>query len=157
MDCKKCKWLKIYNYKFPDGTKTMSCEKFKKHLGFTDKKGNFKTVKAIAECELNNAPRKVEVKEEPLLKGRLIQKNSKWAVEVEEHGITSVIYTSRSYVDALDKLNLFRHRKSWIKGLCYAKKYGRWTVKLWNNKTLKYIGTYKTFLEAKKALKQTVH
>ena len=35
MDCKGCIWFKIYDFIFPDGTKTMTCEKYNKHLGFT--------------------------------------------------------------------------------------------------------------------------
>lgn len=38
MDCKECIWFKIYDFIFPDGTKTMTCEKYNKHLGFTNKK-----------------------------------------------------------------------------------------------------------------------
>lgn len=38
MNCKKCTWIKVYDFKFPDGTKTIACEKYNKHLGFTNKK-----------------------------------------------------------------------------------------------------------------------
>ncbi|MDU2266158.1 MAG: hypothetical protein E6583_07435 [Clostridium sp.] len=58
MDCKECIWFKIYDFIFPDGTKTIACEKYKKHLGFTNKKGQVKGVKAVSECEFNNYPRK---------------------------------------------------------------------------------------------------
>ena len=50
MDCKECIWFKIYDFIFPDGIKTMTCEKYNKHLGFTNKKGQVVKVKHIAEC-----------------------------------------------------------------------------------------------------------
>jgi hypothetical protein len=53
MDCKGCIWFKIYDFIFPDGTKTMTCEKYNKHLGFTSKKGQVKKVKHIDECRGN--------------------------------------------------------------------------------------------------------
>ena len=39
MTCNECKWVKIYKYKFPDNTNTVACEKYNKHLGFTNNKG----------------------------------------------------------------------------------------------------------------------
>lgn len=155
MDCKSCKWLKIYDYKFHDGTKTITCEKYNKHLGFTNKKGQVNGVSAISECEFNNYPRKIEVKKETPLTGRLVFIRNRWNVEVEENGSVNIIYSSKYKHDAMEKLELFRNRKSWITGICYARMYKSWTVKIYvKNKKFKHIGTYKTFFEAKKALRE---
>lgn len=55
----------------------------------------------------------------------------------------------------MEKLELFRNKKSWITGICYARMYKSWTVKIYiKNKKFKHIGTYKTFFEAKKALRE---
>lgn len=54
----------------------------------------------------------------------------------------------------MEKLELFRNKKSWITGICYSRAYKRWTVKIYANKKFTHIGSYKTFLEAKRALKK---
>lgn len=154
MDCKSCKWLKIYDYTFEDGTKTIACEKYKKHLGFTNKKGQVKGVKAVIECEFNNYPRKAEVKTEIPLTGRLVLIKGRWSVEVEENGSVDIIYSSKNKEKAMEKLELFRNKKSWITGICYSRAYKCWTVKIYANKKFTHIGSYKTFLEAKRALKK---
>lgn len=154
MDCKSCKWLKIYDYTFEDGTKTIACEKHKKHLGFTNKKGQVKGVKAVIECEFNNYPRKAEVKTEIPLTARLVLIKGRWSVEVEENGSVDIIYSSKNKEKAMEKLELFRNKKSWITGICYSRAYKCWTVKIYANKKFTHIGSYKTFLEAKRALKK---
>lgn len=154
MDCKSCKWLKIYDYTFEDGTKTIACEKHKKHLGFTNKKGQVKGVKAVIECEFNNYPRKAEVKTEIPLTARLVLIKGRWSVEVEENGSVDIIYSSKNKEKAMEKLELFRNKKSWITGICYSCAYKCWTVKIYANKKFTHIGSYKTFLEAKRALKK---
>lgn len=154
MDCKSCKWLKIYDYTFEDGTKTIACEKHKKHLGFTNKKGQVKGVKAVIECEFNNYPRKAEVKTEIPLTARLVLIKDRWSVEVEENGSVDIIYSSKNKEKAMEKLELFRNKKSWITGICYSRAYKCWTVKIYANKKFTHIGSYKTFLEAKRALKK---
>ena len=155
MGCNNCKWFKVYDFTFPDGTKTIACEKYKKHLGFTNKKGQVKTVKAVSECEFNNYHRKEEVKTENPLTARLVLIRGRWSVEAEENGCVNIIYSSKYKDDAMEKLELFRNRKSWITGICYARMYKSWTVKIYvKNKKFKHIGTYKTFFEAKKALRK---
>lgn len=145
---------KIYDYTFEDGTKTIACEKHKKHLGFTNKKGQVKGVKAVIECEFNNYPRKAEVKTEIPLTARLVLIKGRWSVEVEENGSVDIIYSSKNKEKAMEKLELFRNKKSWITGICYSRAYKCWTVKIYANKKFTHIGSYKTFLEAKRALKK---
>lgn len=154
MDCKSCKWLKIYDYQFEDGTKTITCEKYNRHLGFTNKKGQVKEVKAVSECEFNNYPRKLEVKTETPLTARLVLIRGRWSVEAEENGSVDIIYSSKNKEDAMEKLELFRNKKSWITGICYARAYKSWTVKIYIDRKFKHIGSYKSFLEAKRALKE---
>ena len=154
MDCKNCKWLKVYDFVFLDGTKTIACEKYKKHLGFTNKKGQVKTVKAVSDCEFNNYPRKAEVKIEIPLTARLVLIRGRWSVEAEENGSVDIIYSSKNKEKAMEKLELFRNKKSWITGICYSRAYKCWTVKIYANKKFTHIGSYKTFLEAKRALKK---
>lgn len=154
MDCKSCKWLKIYDYKFPDGSKTIACEKYNKHLGFTNKKGQVNGVKSVSECEFNNYPRKLEVKTETPLTARLVLIRGRWSVEAEEDASVDIIYSSKNKEDAMEKLELFRNKKSWITGICYSRAYKSWTVKIYMNKKFTHIGSYKTFLEAKRALKE---
>lgn len=154
MNCKKCTWIKVYDFKFPDGTKTIACEKYNKHLGFTNKKGQVKGVKAVSECEFNNYPRKDEVKIEIPLTARLVLIRGRWSVKAEENGSVDIIYSSKNKEDAMEKLELFRNKKSWITGICYARAYKSWTVKIYTNKKFVHIGSYKTFLEAKRALKE---
>lgn len=50
MKCSKCKWLNISNYIFKDGARSVVCDKHKKFLGFTDKKGRLKDLRVLAEC-----------------------------------------------------------------------------------------------------------
>lgn len=154
MACKSCKWLKIHEYEFPDGTKTITCEKYNRHLAFTDKKGQVREVKAVSECEFNNYPRKLEVKTETPLTARLVLIKGRWSVEVEENGSVDIIYSSKNKEDAMEKLELFRNKKSWITGICYARAYKSWTVKIYMDRKFKHIGSYKSFLEAKRALKE---
>lgn len=86
MDCKGCIWFKIYDYKFPDDTKTIGCEKYNKHLGFTNKKGQVKNVKPINECELNRTTinEMTGIEEDDDSTGRVILFKGRWAVEVDE-------------------------------------------------------------------------
>lgn len=53
MNCKECKWLKINDYKFDDGTKTIECLKYGKFLEFTDNQGKMadeSKFKQVIEC-----------------------------------------------------------------------------------------------------------
>lgn len=53
MNCKECKWLKINDYKFDDGTKTIECLKYGKFLSFTDIEGQMpdeNKFKQVIEC-----------------------------------------------------------------------------------------------------------
>lgn len=45
MDCKSCKWLKIYDYTFEDGTKTIACENIKNILALPIKRDKLKELK----------------------------------------------------------------------------------------------------------------
>lgn len=50
MDCNNCKWLRIYDYKFPDGTQTMECIKYNRFLGFTTSTGETPTLRKNRYC-----------------------------------------------------------------------------------------------------------
>lgn len=53
MNCKECKWLKVNNYKFEDGTQTIECLKYGKILEFTDNQGEMpdeNKFKQVIEC-----------------------------------------------------------------------------------------------------------
>lgn len=157
MDCKSCKWLKIYDYKFPDDTKTIGCEKYNKHLGFTNKKGQVKNVKPINECELNRTTinEMTGIEEDDDSTGRVILFKGRWAVEVDEAEKRNIIFTSKDKAEAIEKLAMFKSKRSWIKGISYTKRYKKWIAKIYLEKfKYKQIGTFKTFYEAKKALKE---
>ncbi|MCE9654677.1 hypothetical protein LPC13_05225 [Clostridium celatum] len=159
MACKNCKWFKVYDFIFPDSTKTIACEKYKKHLGFTNKNGQVKNIRPINECRFNCSSLNKDVvnaaKDEDDSKGRVLMIKGKWAVEVYEAGITSVIFTSKYKEEALQKLEMFKNKKSWITGISYTRRYKKWIAKIYIKKfKYKQVGTFKTFAEAKKALNE---
>lgn len=155
MTCNECKWVKIYKYKFPDNTNTVACEKYNKHLGFTNNKGQISSINIINECEFNNYKRELPAKKEDIFVGQVVLIANRWNVEVEENGITGIIYRTKDKSNAMQKLELFRNKKSWLKGISYSNIDKKWIVKAsFKNKKNQYIGSYKTFLEAKRALRE---
>lgn len=158
MGCKECEFIKVYDFIFPDGTKTIECLKFTKHLGFTNKKGQVKKVNSVAECKLNC--KVVEV--EPIVNydyedttSEVLRRGDNYVVEVFENNVKSVIFTSKYEREVKNKLEMFRMKKSWITGITYNRRHKRWVAKIYIGKQkYKQVGTFKSFMEAKRALKE---
>ena len=59
MECKNCKWIELSKFVFPDGSNSIICNKYRKHLGFTDKNGE-EALKGIDDEELEEASKVYE-------------------------------------------------------------------------------------------------
>lgn len=155
MDCKKCIWFKIHEYKFPDGTKTITCEKYNKHLGFTNKRGQVNKIKDIGCNKVKDEFSKCEV--EPIINQNGVfynMKTTKYDVKVNDHDRYSVIATVDSVKEAKEILELFKVKKSYIPYIFWEKKSKRWLCKVWDSKKKKgiYVAQSKYFAEAIKKL-----
>ena len=113
MDCKECIWFKIYDFIFPDGTKTMTCEKYNKHLGFTNKRGQVEKFKRIDECRRNiNAIRPTEGTEIVTNKEGIcfVSESKKYQVNVNDGGIYCFIAATITNERAEQIFKMFKER-----------------------------------------------
>ena len=49
--CKNCQWLEVNDFKFKDGTQSISCVKLNRFLGFTESNGIIKNMKNVYDCK----------------------------------------------------------------------------------------------------------
>lgn len=157
MECKDCKWIEVSKFVFPDGSNSITCNKYSKHIGFTDKNGEITETKFVDECKLRT-------KEIGLIVGKVVDENRQaiivtvsngWALKVNEHGQESIIYLSKYKNKVIDKMNMFIAKKSWISGIGYWSSIDRWVCRISKGaNTREYIGNFKTFADAKKALRE---
>lgn len=155
MSCKNCEFIRVYEFIFPDGTKTIECLKFNKHLGFTNEKGQVKKIKPVVECKFNCLRVKENIEVVGNINGAVLKRGLNWVVEVLEDNVKSVIFTSKVKNEAENKLDMWSRRKSWIKGISYDYKKKRWNVRIYiSTGKVKYVGSYRSFMEAKRALRE---
>lgn len=157
MECKDCKWIELSKFVFPDGSNSIICNKYRKHIGFTDKNGEITETKFVDECKLRT-------KEIGSIVGKFADENrqaiivtvsSGWALKVNEHGQESIIYLSKYKSKVIDRMNMFIAKKSWIQGIGYQGSIDRWVCRISKGqKKCEYIGSFKTFADAKKALRE---
>ena len=160
MDCKSCRWAKIYDYEFPEGTKTIACEKYNKHLGFTNKKGQVVKVKHIAECRgqantINSSKGETEIITN---KAGIYfnEKTKKYEVKVNDNGKYCNIATTTSKERALQVLEMFKAKKSFVSGIYWETSRGSWVCRVYdkNLKRYVYLKQSKYFTETLKALSE---
>lgn len=132
MECKECKWIELSKFVFPDGSNSIICNKYRKHLGFTDKNGEITETKFVDECKLR-------AKEIGSIVGKFADENrqaiivtvsSGWALKVNEHGQESIIYLSKYKSKVIDRMNMFIAKKSWIPGIGYQASIDRWVCRI---------------------------
>lgn len=150
MDCKSCKWLKIYEYKFPDGTKTIGCEKHNKHLGFTNKRGQVTKTKHLIECK--GDVRKVIDKEGVYFDSTI----NKYKVIVNDNGRIVDIAEVDSRNEGHQILNMFRLKVSYVPHIYWLKAEKSWLSKVYDKTSKRYIHLIQTkyYSEALKKLKE---
>ncbi|MDY4500797.1 MAG: hypothetical protein SPE36_02615 [Lactobacillus johnsonii] len=142
MDCKECIWFKIYDFIFPDGTKTMTCEKYNKHLGFTNKRGQVEKFKRIDECRRNiNAIRPTEGTEIVTNKEGICfdSESKKYKVKVNDGGIYCFIAATKTKERAEQILKMFKERKSFVKNIIWNKRKQRWVAREYDKNLKRYI------------------
>lgn len=150
MDCKNCKWLKIYGYKFPDGTKTIGCEKYNKHLGFTNKKGQVTKTKHLIECK--GEDHKAITKEGVYFDSTI----NKYKVVINDNGRIVDI----ANVDSLDEgkqiISMFKMKLSYFPYIYWRKGRERWVSSIYDEKSNKQIHLIQTkyYSEALKKVKE---
>lgn len=157
MECKECKWIEISNFVFPDGSNSIICNKYNKHLGFTNKNGEITETKFVDECKLRTKEIGAIIGEAIDLnrQATIITVSNGWALKVNEHGQESIIYLSKYKSNAIDKMNMFIAKKSWIPGIGYQSSIDRWVCRISKGqKTREYIGSFKSFADAKRALRE---
>lgn len=142
MDCKGCIWFKIYDFIFPDGTKTMTCEKYNKHLGFTSKKGQVKKVKHIDECRGNiNTIIPTKGTESVANKEGVYfdSESKKYKVKVNDSGIYCFIAATKTEERAEQILKMFKERKSFVKNIIWDKRKQRCVAREYDKNIKRYI------------------
>lgn len=160
MDCNNCKWLKIYNYKFPDGTKTIACEKYNKHLGFTNKKGEVVRVKHIEECRgkantihLSKSGAEIITDKEGIY---FNPKTKKYEVKVNDSGRYCFIAAARTEERAKQILKMFKEKKSFVSNISWITDRQRWVCRVYDKNLKRYIYVIQTkyFSEALEKLNE---
>lgn len=155
MDCKSCKWLKIYDYQFEDGTKTITCEKYNKHLGFTNENGDVTKVKHIMECK---GEMKIIKSTNELIDKEGVYLDSttnKYIVVVDDSGKFSIIARVDSLEEGKKIIGMFHSRISYMPNIYWESGRSRWVSKIYDKDLRKYVHVIQTkyYSEAIKKLK----
>lgn len=157
MDCKECKWIGISEFIFPDGSNSLICNKYNKHLGFTNKNGEVIETKFVEECKIRTREIGTIIEEAADVNRQaiIVTVSNGWALKVNEHGQESIIFLSKYKSKTIEKMKMFIAKKSWIPGIGYQSSIDRWVCRISKGqKAREYIGSFKTFADAKKALRE---
>ena len=160
MGCINCKWFLINRYVFEDGTRTCECTKHNRFLGFTDKNGAVKELKRIDYCPntiLNNPGNNEEDEKRNLPKDIHYSPKSKTYFVTAYNGEKVIrLGTFNTLEKAIKIKEMYRDKKSWIRGVSWDKTNNVWIAQFWDKVKKKPIrvGQYKDIKEAARKLEE---